>query len=268
MMKGDPELLRGAFALDSVMIEVSFVSGPLLTAILVALVAPEAALALSAALVVVGTALFLAKLPDTRRVIPHENRLGGLGPLRSPGIRAVALSTIPFGFLIGTVEVSIPAFSDAEGSAAMAGVLLAIWSLASGIGGLAFGARQPRRELLDTYLAVTLLFPIVCAPLILASSPIAMGLLVMAAGAPIAPLIATRNQLIADVAPPGTGTEAFSWLMTSLIAGISLGTAIAGGVIESRGWEEAVVVGVAVALAGSAASFVWRGSLRPAAAPA
>lgn len=268
MMDGDPELLRGAFALDSVMIEVSFVSGPLLTAILVALVAPQAALALSAALVVAGTAMFLWKLPDPRRVIPHGDRMGGLGPLRSPGIRAVALSTIPFGFLIGTVEVSIPAFSDAEGSAAMAGVLLAIWSLASGVGGLVFGARPPRRELIDTYLAVTLIFPIVCAPLILASSPVAMGLLVLAAGAPIAPLIATRNQLIADVAPPGTGTEAFSWLMTSLIAGISLGTAVAGGVIEGSGWEQAVAVGVAVAAVGSVGSFVWRGALRPEPEPA
>ena len=268
MMDGDAELLRGAFALDSVMIEVSFVTGPLITAILVALVAPQAALAVSAVLVVAGTALFLAKLPDTRRVIPHEDRVGGLGPLRSPGIRAVALSTIPFGFLIGTIEVSIPAFSEAEGSAAMAGVLLAVWSAASGIGGLVYGARPPRRELLDMYLAVTVLFPLVCAPLILASSPVAMALLVLAAGAPIAPLIATRNQLIADVAPAGTGTEAFSWLMTSLIAGISLGTAVAGGVIEGSGWEAAVAVGVGVAAAGSIASFVWRGALRPAPAAA
>jgi MFS family permease len=264
MMGGDPELLRGAFALDSVMIEVSFVTGPLITAILVALVAPQAALAVSAALVVAGTATFLGKLPDNRRVIPHEDRIGGLGPLRAPGIRAVALSTIPFGFMIGTVEVALPAFSEVEGSAALAGVLLALWSLASGIGGLTFGARTPRRDLLDTYLVVTLLFPFLCLPLMLASSPVAMGILVLAAGAPIAPLIATRNQLISIVAPPGTGTEAFSWLMTSLIAGISLGTAIAGGVIEARGWEEAVAVGVAVALAGSIASFVWRGALQPA----
>ena len=175
-----------------------------------------------------GTALFLVNLPDRGRVIPHESRVGGLGPLRSPGIRAVALSTIPFGFMIGTVEVALPAFSEIEGSAALAGVLLALWSLASGVGGLVFGARQPRRELLDTYLGVTLLFPFLCLPLILASSPVAMGILVLAAGAPIAPLIATRNQLISIVAPAGTGTEAFSWLMTSLIAGISLGTAVAG----------------------------------------
>jgi predicted MFS family arabinose efflux permease len=165
--------------------------------------------------------------------------------------------------MIGTVEVALPAFSEIEGSAALAGVLLALWSLASGVGGLAFGARTPRRELLDTYLVVTLLFPFLCVPLMLASSPVAMGILVLAAGAPIAPLIATRNQLISIVAPAGTGTEAFSWLMTSLIAGVSLGTAIAGGVIEARGWEEAVALGVAVSLAGSIASFVWRGALRP-----
>ena len=55
MMGGDAELLRGAFAFDSVMIEVSFVSGPLITAILVALIGPQAALAASAVLVVAGT---------------------------------------------------------------------------------------------------------------------------------------------------------------------------------------------------------------------
>ncbi len=263
MLGGDAELLRSAFALDSVMIEVSFVTGPLLTAVLVALISPQAALAVSAALVVAGTALFLTKLPDPRRVIPLESRVGGLGPMRSPGIRAVALSTVPFGFLIGTVEVALPAFSELEGSIALAGVLLALWSLASGVGGLAFGARPPRRELLDIYLTVTIVFPFLCLPLVFASSPVAMGILVLAAGAPIAPLIATRNQLISVVAPAGTGTEAFSWLMTSLIAGISLGTAAAGLIIEARGWEEAVGLGVVVAFAGSIGSFVWRGALNP-----
>ena len=268
MMGGDPDLLRGAFALDSVMIEVSFVAGPLLTAIVVALVSPQAALGVSAALVLIGTLLFVWKLPHRRRVIPLADRIGGLGPLRAPAIRAVALSTIPFGFLIGSVEVAFPAFSEAAGSAALAGVLLALWSLASGIGGLVFGASPPRRDLLEVYLGATLLFPLVCLPLVLASSPVAMALLALAAGAPIAPLISTRNQLVASLAPPGTGTEAFSWLMTSLIAGVSLGTAVGGTVVEAAGWEGAVVVGVAVALAGSVAAFVWRGAIRPAAAPA
>ncbi len=115
---------------------------------------------------------------------------------------------------------------------------------------------------------IGLVFPLACLPLIAASSPLSMALLVLLAGAPIAPLITTRNELISQVAPQGTETEAFTWLMTALIAGLSLGTAIAGAVIEAAGWQEAVLAGVAVALAGAATTFARRGALRPALAPA
>jgi predicted MFS family arabinose efflux permease len=268
LMNGDPELIRGAYAFDSVTIEISFVSGPLVTAALVALVAPQAALALSAVLVIAGTALFIWRLPDRRRASAAGEATTGLGPLRAPAIRLIALTTIPVGFLIGAVEVTIPAFSEEAGSAALAGLLLALWSAASGVGGLVFGARTSRRELLETYLLIGLLFPLACLPMIAASSPVAMALLVLLAGAPIAPLIATRNELIAAVAPAGTGTESFTWLMTSLIAGLSLGTAVGGAVIESSGWPATVLVGTTVAAVGAIVAFAGRGVLRPALAPA
>ena len=59
----DADLVRGAYAFDSVMIEVSFVTGPLITAAVVAIAGPEIALGVSAALVVVGAMLFLMALP-------------------------------------------------------------------------------------------------------------------------------------------------------------------------------------------------------------
>lgn len=268
LLAGEPELIRGAYAFDSVTIELSFVSGPLITAGLVAVSGPEAALGVSAALVIAGTLLFLARLPDRHRALPAGDGTSGLGPLRTPAIRLIALTTVPVGFCIGVVEVALPAFSEEVGDAALAGVLLALWSAASGVGGLVFGARQGRRELLETYLLISLFFPLACIPMVAASSPVSMGLLVLLAGAPIAPLIATRNELISIVAPRGTGTEAFTWLMTALIAGLSLGTATAGAIIEARGWPEAVVVGCVVAGAGAAIAFARRGALRPALAPA
>ena len=88
LLAGEPELIRGAYAFDSVTIEMSFVSGPLLTAGLVALSGPQAALGLSAALVIAGTLLFLSRLPDRRRALPAGDGTSGLGPLRSPAIRA------------------------------------------------------------------------------------------------------------------------------------------------------------------------------------
>ena len=268
LLAGDPELVRGAYAFDSVTIEISFVSGPLITGALVALAEPQAAMALSSVLVVAGTLLFLSRLPDARRALPASEHTAGLGPLRSPAIRLIALTSVPVGFCIGSVEVVIPAFSEEAGDAALAGVLLSVWSLASGIGGLIFGARQSRRELLDSFLLIGALFPLATLPMVAAGAPVTMALFVAMSGAPIAPLIATRNELISQVAPEGTGTEAFTWLMTALIAGLSLGTAVAGAVVESNGWPEAVLIGVAVAAVGAIMTFARRGSLRPALAPA
>jgi MFS family permease len=268
LLGDDPELVRGAYAFDSVTIEISFVSGPLITGALVALAEPQAAMALSSVLVVAGTLLFLSRLPHARRAIPASQHAAGLGPLRSPAIRLIALTSVPVGFCIGSVEVVIPAFSEEAGDAALAGILLSVWSAASGVGGLVFGARQSRRELLDSFLLIGLLFPLATLPMVAAGSPVTMALFVAMSGAPIAPLIATRNELISQVAPEGTGTEAFTWLMTALIAGLSLGTAMAGAVVESSGWPEAVLIGVAVAAVGAILTFARRGALRPALAPA
>ncbi|MDP9383708.1 MAG: MFS transporter, partial [Actinomycetota bacterium] len=63
LLAGEPALIQGAFALDSVLTQTLFVVGPLLTAAAVALIAPAAALALSAAAVLVGTVAFVAAMP-------------------------------------------------------------------------------------------------------------------------------------------------------------------------------------------------------------
>jgi MFS family permease len=63
----EPALVQAAYALDSVSTQVIFVAGPLLTALLVALITPAAALVLSAVAVVVGAVVFLAALPPGER---------------------------------------------------------------------------------------------------------------------------------------------------------------------------------------------------------
>ena len=261
---GEPELVRGAYAFDSVMIEASFVGGPLITAAIVAAAGAQFALGVSAGLVIAGAALFLAALPgDHGAIAPHARASGALGALSVRAIRMIALTTLPVGFCIGTVEVAVPAFSDAHGSPELAGVLLALWSVASGLGGLAFGLRSTDRGLTDTYVLLALLFPLACLPLAAASSPPAMALLVMLAGAPIAPLIASRNELVAAVARRGTGTESFTWLLTALVAGVAAGAAVAGVVIEAEGWPAAVLLGTAVAALGALFALSRRDALRP-----
>jgi hypothetical protein len=88
-----------------------------------------------------------------------------------------------------------------------------------------------------------------------------MGLLVILAGLPIAPLIASRNQLVERVTPVGTATEAFTWPLTALIGGISLGAAVAGAIVESSSWTISVIVATAVAVVGAIVVATRRGTL-------
>jgi MFS family permease len=253
LLAGRSELLAGAFALDSVMIELVFVVGPLVTTLVVATVGPQYALIVSAGCVLSGTSLLLARLrgrPGPERSAPGR-RVFELGALASPGLRTLVLASLPVGFTFGTLEVVLPAFSEAQGREELAGVLLAVWSAASGVGGLVWGARGGRSPLVQAHLCFAWLLPLGVAPLVLAGSPLSMALLVILAGLPIAPLIASRNQLVERVAPPGTATEAFTWPLTALVAGVSLGAAASGAVVEASSWSAGVLLALAVALLGA-----------------
>jgi MFS family permease len=265
LLAEEPELIPAAYALDSVFLEVIFVTGPLLTTLLVATVGPEYALLVSAACVLGGTAMFLAGVHGRARPDAPDagTRRFGLGALAAPGIRTIVLASLPVGFAFGTIEVVLPAFSADHDAKELAGVLLAVWSCASGISGLLYGARPTRARLTDVHLRLAFALPLALAAMLVAVSPLTMALLVVIAGLPIAPLIASRNQLVERVAPRGTATEAFTWPLTALVSGVSVGAAASGALIEEYSWATAVVAAVLAAAAGAALLFARRDTLAP-----
>jgi MFS family permease len=263
LLERSPDLIPGAYALDSVMIEFIFIVGPLIVTAIVATAGPEYALGVSAACVLSGTVLLLAGLrgrsgPGRQA---RDRPALGLGALAAPGLRTLVLASLPVGFCFGAIEVVLPAFSESEGSKELAGVLLAVWSAASGAAGLVYGARVTRAPVEEMHLRFACLLPLGIAALLVASSPLTMALLAILAGIPIAPLIASRNQLVGRVSLPGTATEAFTWPLTALVAGVSLGAATAGALVESYSWTAAVLVAVAVAAVGAGVLFARRGTI-------
>lgn len=120
------------------------------------------------------------------------------------------------------------------------------------VGGTVYGARRwtgaPERRL---SLLVALLA--VCyVPLMLVPGPVAMTALTALAGVFLAPCIACAFVLVDRHAPRGTVTEAFSWLVTTFTVGASVGTGLAGPVVEWGG----AVWGFAVPGAAGAAALV------------
>jgi MFS family permease len=263
LLAEQPELIPSAYALDSVMIELIFVIGPLVTTLVVTTVGAQYALVVSAACALAGVMLMLAALrgrPGPQRTADGARALG-LGALAAPGLRTLVLASLPLGFTLGTIEVVIPAFSAQEGARELAGVLLAVWSAASGVGGLAWGVLGSRVPLIEAHLRFAWLLPLALVPMLLAGSPLAMAPLVILAGLPIAPLIASRNQLVEHVAPAGTATEAFTWPLTALVGGVALGAATAGTVIEAGSWAGGVMVAIGVGLVGAGVVVIRRRTL-------
>jgi predicted MFS family arabinose efflux permease len=263
LLRGRADLRQAAYAIDSVGIELLFTLGPLLTALIATFVAPAAALAVSAVAVLAGTIAFVAQPGvDAGRGARREGGGGFAGALRSPGVLTLALTSVPAGIGLGICEVALPAFSRAEGAADRAGILLAVWSVASAVGGIVYGA-MPRPPLQRVHIAVTILLPLGLLPLAAAPSLGAMALLVIPAGVFIAPLLATRNELIGWVAPADARTEAFTWPQTAFVAGIAIGSALAGAIVERSGSSPAFLAAGAAAAVGAVIALLRRRTVAP-----
>ncbi|HWG94387.1 MAG TPA: MFS transporter [Mycobacteriales bacterium] len=249
------EALITAFSLEAVVVELCFVGGPLSVALLSAVSGPSAAVLAAAVLTLVGT-LLMVSAPAVRAVRPVEVERHVLGPLTAAPVRALLLGVGAVGAGFGAVEVALPAFvEDLGGRPSSAGVLLAVWSVGSIAGGLAYGAAHPavahRRQLpvLVALLAASTALPW------LAGGPLSAGLPLMGAalfcyGLTIAPYSACNSVLLGGAAPAGTVTEAFAWSSSGIFGGAALGAAAAGVLVERSGPEAGLLL---TAVTGAAA---------------
>ncbi|MFF3818782.1 MFS transporter [Streptomyces bluensis] len=230
-----------AYAMDAVAQEVMFTAGPLLVTLSVSLWSARAALVLLNVIGVLGAVSVVASVPSRAwRSAPREAHW--LGALRSPGLLVMLSAFLSVGIALGSITVAAASYADGRGGDAVYGWLMAGLGLGALVGGTVYGARQwsgaPERRLrvLVALLAVCYL------PLMLVPGPVAMTALAVLAGVFLAPCIACAFVLVDRYAPRGTVTEAFSWLVTTFTVGTSVGTGLAGPVVEAGGAVRGFVV--------------------------
>lgn len=229
----DLPVRSSAFALEAVMVELSFVLGPLAVAAGQALGGPRLALLAAAVFGGLGS-LLLARNPMSRAWKPHgERSTHPLGPLRSPLVRRLLLATLCIGVAFGAVEVGAPAFAEQHGSLGASGVLLSLWSLGSMLGGIVYGSVNPRRPATEQYRLLLLGVAAASALPMIAWSIPTLGLMLLLFGGAIAPFFITNSHLVADNAPAGTTTEAFAWMATTIFGGASIGNAVTGALVSA-----------------------------------
>ncbi len=259
---GDEEALQTAYALDVTTQEVIWTLGPLLVGSMAVLLSPAAAVLLCAAITLCGTAFFAtSKLSSGWRADARER--SQRGALASPGLRVLLSTVLLAGVVIGAVEVGLPALAAEHGSQWSAGPLLALFSIGSMAGGLLYSARSWRLAIGPRYRAMLLAMAIAVAPLSAVHSLAAAFVLSALAGLGLAPMLSCQVSLVGELASAGTATEAFTWHRAATIAGMAVGSALGGSLIDVHGAGAAFALGcTGVALAWLLAE-LWHGRIEP-----
>ena len=227
---------HAAYAYEAISMEIFFVLGPALAGVLVAVPWPATGVVAGTICMAVGSAAF-ALTPTIRAERPAKIERSGsmLGAMSSPGMRTLAVAAMGFGVTVGFVEVAIPAAASQAGSPAVGGLLLGLFSIASVIFGVFYGTRpwpKPMHLRMPVLLAgFGVLIGFMAIPTTL------LGLIVplVIAGTLITPQATSHSAVIEAVAPKGTVTEAFGWVITSVTLGLAIGQSISGQLVDHVG---------------------------------
>jgi MFS family permease len=259
-------LRQTAFALDAMVFDLAYLTGPVVASSLAAGVTPAAAVAVL--LVLTGVAIVMIG-PRSRAGVPAVPARTGprrqaLGPLRSARLRRLLITGGLVNTALSATEVALTSYVRDHHALWASGPLLAGVSAGSIVGSLLIGTRGPAPEtgrrlprLLACYalglaaLTAASLYP----PLLAVAAPLA--------GLCLGPSLATLFNLASASAADGSadgaaagaaggGTEAQGWLNSVMNGGAAAGAALAGATASSPLLPLALAAAIAAAAAASA----------------
>ena len=240
------ELRDNLYGIDSSIQELTFIVGPVLVAVIGSTIGAAAPLEFSGALGFLGTVAVVAHPAIAVRKAPSGDHRLPRAPSRPVITLIGAFLLLVCGF--GVFELGVVAFATRHHDPGAAGLLLAVWSFGSLVGGALVGSRASAggSRLIPWLLAATAAgFALsAAAPVIAVLFP-----LIFIAGMAIAPSLGSLYRLAGQFAPPGGAVETFSWLSSGIMAGGAVGGALGGLVVQhlgSRGSD--FVAGTAVLL--------------------
>jgi predicted MFS family arabinose efflux permease len=127
---------------------------------------------------------------------------------------------------------------------------------------------RPLHLRLPALLAGFAVMGLVMAVTAVATSLVPLILAMLVAGALITPQVTAHSLAVEIVAPAGTATEGFGWVITAATLGIAAGSSIAGVAVEQAGPPAAFLAGGVAAAAVAVLLWARRTSLVAQPAPA
>jgi len=130
--------------------------------------------------------------------------------------------------------------------------LLAVMSVGSALGALMYGSRRWHVSLSRQFAYSLALMGLGIVPLALPWDPVLFGAWCVIAGIAMTPTLIIQSTLVAKTVRARYATEGFTWSATALLAGVGIGLA-AGGLLLERGAVPELFVVAALVSVGAAA---------------
>ena len=257
-MFDDHAVRESAFALEAILQEVIWVSGPLFITVLITLTSPDVSVYALAAIGLGGAMTFLRSPLLKGAGSEHAQEHRRQSALRSLDLRWLLLPVGFMGFGLGCLDVGIPSLALHLGSRPASGVLLALWSFGSMAGGLRYGTLKPRGGAGTRYVQLMFANAVFVLPYLLAGSILECGICSLIAGLAIAPIFTCQYSVAGRVILPGTEHEAFSWILSALVAGAAAGSALSGVAVGAIGSKGPFLLACASASVGALSSLRFR----------
>lgn len=259
----EPGLLHTAYAFESVVDEICFIIGPVLSIGLCTVWFPEAGPLLAVLFLAAGTYLLIAQ--RATEPPPHpRGQLAGGSALRSRGLKVLVVTFVATGAIFGGVDVTTVAFADELGHKAAASLVLATHAAGSCVAGLVFGLLSPKRPASHRFLLGVTLMAVSMIPPLLVGNLWFLAVALFVSGLSVAPTMVTAMALVEQLVPRAKLTEGITWTITGLAVGVALGASLSGSVIDAAGARAAYAVPASAAALAAVVAFLGHRRLRPA----
>ncbi|MBC7270501.1 MAG: MFS transporter [Streptomyces sp.] len=236
LYRGTPQL-HTAYSFESVIDEVCFIFGPIISIGLSTAWFPEAGPLLAACFLATGVFWLTAQRATEPEPHPRERHggAGGGSALRSRGLQVLVTTFVATGAIFGAVDVVTVAFAEEQGHKGAASVVLAVYAAGSCVAGAVFGLLHFKGAPERRWLLGVCAMGVSMIPLLLVGNLPFLAVALFLAGLAIAPTMITTMSLIEEHVPRAQLTEGMTWVSTGLAVGVAVGSSVAGWVIDAAG---------------------------------
>ena len=248
--------MRKALAIDTSVMQLATILGPVLATFLSLSKHPASALIVCSALILVG-GLSLSSLSITREWLPEAKNPSDLSMFKVPGIRLLMVEGILIGLGTGIFQIAVPAFTSLKHLEDLTGTIFAVMSSTSIIGSLLAGIIGKRLTPLNAFVRNYYLWALVGLPLYFTSPGWSLMLIAGLVGFSNGAQQVFYLEVLEAVRPNGTAASALGWMWTVEGSAASVGAWVGGSISQSVSPQfcfaltsASVVVGLVIVRAG------------------